>query len=378
MAGSSPRSRGTRGDRPGAAGLGRFIPALAGNTSWRCGPECCRAVHPRARGEHPNTVEVIRRKPGSSPRSRGTRDVPQRRQRAGRFIPALAGNTRSGLRLRAVFAVHPRARGEHIIGSLANGNPNGSSPRSRGTRRGRRCLRKHHRFIPALAGNTPPRPPGPPGPPVHPRARGEHHASPQTMACTGGSSPRSRGTRCDLPARRSGRRFIPALAGNTGPQHHQARRPAVHPRARGEHKAANNDKSRAHGSSPRSRGTLMRPTKSLGLYRFIPALAGNTRTDLLRPAARGGSSPRSRGTQPARRPGAASSRFIPALAGNTQMHMERRNRVPVHPRARGEHMLRRRSDFAVGGSSPRSRGTRTWSTRQGPSGRFIPALAGNT
>ena len=99
--------------RKDARGLPRFIPALAGNTPTRSGQGRSAPVHPRARGEHGdfgNQVEIVL---GSSPRSRGTRRGWIARLPAHRFIPALAGNTPGGaLRVRS-HSVHPRARGEH-------------------------------------------------------------------------------------------------------------------------------------------------------------------------------------------------------------------------------------------------------------------------
>ena len=54
---------------------------------------------------------------------------------------------------------------------------------------------------------------------------------------------------------------------------------------------------------------------------------------------------------------AASNRFIPACAGNTGNIIVVRIPPTVHPRVRGEHATRTRSDIRVAGSSPRARGT---------------------
>ena len=91
-----------------------------------------------------------------------------------------------------------------------------------------------------------------------------------------------------------------------------------------------------------------------------------------------GSSPRGRGTPAAARPRSCRQRFIPARAGNTPTAPGVRNRLPVHPRAGGEHY---RAPYAVGwyaGSSPRGRGTRGDGGRNPEPHRFIPARAGNT
>ena len=70
--------------------------------------------------------------------------------------------------------------------------------------------------------------------------------------------------------------------------------------------------------------------------------------------------------------------FIPAYAGNTLRRFHGGFQQPVHPRVCGEHDGGHMAFAAVGGSSPRMRGTRfdcwLWTSIQ----RFIPAYAGNT
>ena len=173
-----------------------------------------------------------------------------------RFIPALAGNTISGRCCRPVVTVHPRARGEHL--------------------RGLRHEFQIARFIPALAGNT--YRAGSAGRPstVHPRARGEHITHHPQFCSYRGSSPRSRGTLDAKQGYGGGERFIPALAGNTRRCVPALLCGAVHPRARGEHSIVYLGHGSATGSSPRSRGTRVRVSTSIGVLRFIPALAGNT------------------------------------------------------------------------------------------------------
>ena len=74
---------------------------------------------------------------------------------AGRFIPALAGNTFYLYMVSLGDPVHPRARGEHFQVTKATVCRAGSSPRSRGTLVPEPDIAVYLRFIPALAGNTP-------------------------------------------------------------------------------------------------------------------------------------------------------------------------------------------------------------------------------
>ena len=92
--------------------------------------------------------------------------------------------------------------------------------------------------------------------------------------------------------------------------------------------------------------------------RFIPACAGNSRTDRRTARYATGSSPRVRGTllSGQRRPQAI--RFIPACAGNSIPTTFPLFTVSVHPRVCGELGPANLNLFAGVGSSPRVRGTR--------------------
>ena len=167
--------------------------------------------------------------------------------------------------------------------------------------------------------------------------RGEHTLSKFCRDGCAGSSPHARGTLDQFQCQRSAIRFIPACAGNTRSQSGGAGSVPVHPRMRGEHRYTSSSISDDIGSSPHARGTR---------HRLWPTQRG--------------------------------SRFIPACAGNT------RNGVPtdlvpqVHPRMRGEHMGSRRQPLIWIGSSPHARGTRLQDSGRKWCGRFIPACAGNT
>ena len=131
-----------------------------------------------------------------------------------------------------------------------------------------------------------------------------------------GSSPRMRGTQHRLECAMVWFRFIPAHAGNTRTNIVKTVGPSVHPRACGEHNAINCGNAIAIGSSPRMRGTLA----------ALPAAEYTVR-------------------------------FIPAHAGNTQPRSSTGRPRTVHPRACGEHGAFGRRDPITAGSSPRMRGT---------------------
>ena len=152
------------------------------------------------------------------------------------------------------------------------------------------------------------------------------------------------------------------------------------------------------GSSPLARGTLEDRGHYIGVMRFIPAGAGNTRTARTPPHCRpvhprwrgehwqeypgtpdeAGSSPLARGTPWHSVQGCRSRRFIPAGAGNTPPCASASSASAVHPRWRGEHMVLARPGRLIIGSSPLARGTLFGCLGQVAVRRFIPAGAGNT
>ena len=193
-------------------------------------------------------------------------------------------------------------------------------------------------------------------------------------------------------------RFIPAYAGNTCCYLSRVRHSPVHPRVCGEHRGYNSWDGKGLGSSPRMRGTHLATGASAKTARFIPAYAGNTLNWTGRswgmpvhPRVCGehqiivsnwmlisGSSPRMRGTLPEHRTADVSSRFIPAYAGNTVDEDVLSHADAVHPRVCGEHDGGHMAFAAVGGSSPRMRGTQQVESDSPGLARFIPAYAGNT
>ncbi len=172
---------------------------------------------------------------------------------------------------------------------------------------------------------------------VHPRVRGAHLEHCQHALHSFGPSPRARGSRVLQPPRRKGRRSIPACAGLTPVRRDGPVFGSVHPRVRGAHSFPLPGVRRTGGPSPRARGSPGRGLFAVMLLRSIPACAGLTRHE------EGG-----------------------------------RRGIPVHPRVRGAHWLRRAPPARRDGPSPRARGSPGPRRSRPPLRRSIPACAGLT
>ena len=216
---------------------------------------------------------------------------------------------------------------------------------------------RHDRFIPACAGNTLCNKRTARKVSVHPRVCGEHFNSSSAGGNNYGSSPRVRGTQLFHRLRFLDIRFIPACAGNTSGSARRPRFRPVHPRVCGEHQGRRRQGRAGHGSSPRVRGTRAARGAIGPHVRFIPACAGNTGTARLifqripvhprvcgehvvaveRKRGSAGSSPRVRGTPMTVSPAINILRFIPACAGNTPSVTSEMVSITVHPRVCGEH-----------------------------------------
>ncbi len=377
MAGSSPPARGTVDLRPPGTQRPRFIPACAGNGRPPNAGGKQRAVHPRLCGERASRARHRLGRRGSSPPARGTVGPEHADRDAGRFIPARAGNGRSCRRRGCTDPVHTRLRGERVNARPTKLCVAGSSPPAWGTGETHKSWRAQLRFIPACVGNGSRRSARSRRPTVHPRLRGERGVRRMGGRHAAGSSPPARGTvgaDADLDALD---RFIPACAGNGRLQTGRAPRRPVHPRLRGE----------------RDRGCA----DERQLIRFIPACAGNGSSSRPRrsraavhPRLRGersssstmatgtfGSSPPARGTGESTRERGGRRRFIPACAGNGWPSRPRWAPTTVHPRLRGERLVRTSVSGWKHGSSPPARGTEGVPGWDGLLLRFIPACAGN-
>ena len=188
------------------------------------------------------------------------RGTPAHRQRKGHprgIIPAHAGNTRHCARHEGKTRDHPRACGEHPATPATAGTAPGSSPRMRGTPVGSQGVETSPGIIPAHAGNT--RLPDASGMTGrdHPRACGEHALIGSRRHRPSGSSPRMRGTLVEHMHIGPVRGIIPAHAGNTQLATEVSAQPWDHPRACGEHSLCVLSVAESSGSSPRMRGTLV-------------------------------------------------------------------------------------------------------------------------
>ena len=175
-------------------------------------------------------------------------------------------------------------------------------------------------------------------------------------------------------------RIIPAYAGSTVPPALRRRAQRDHPRIRGEHPPSDGRRRGRGGSSPHTRGALMRLLADEDAVGIIPAYAGSTDFSPStsgaaadHPRIRGehhprhvgegaqvGSSPHTRGARARRRSGPARRGIIPAYAGSTFRRRRRWCCWRDHPRIRGEHGLHQERPRGPGGSSPHTRGAQSF------------------
>ena len=235
----------------------RIIPAFAGNTDFIRALFSSYQDHPRIRGEHSPSAGTAVMMRGSSPHSRGTPEGNLRQLNIAGIIPAFAGNTFPTQQPCCLSRDHPRIRGEHCANSATKIIAKGSSPHSRGTRDIPRGRSGKYGIIPAFAGNTRCMGSGKVGTRDHPRIRGEHSSTRRERSQCVGSSPHSRGTHCALIILHDSPRIIPAFAGNTTNTDYWQPIFKDHPRIRGEHLHRRHMGEQSVGSSPHSRGTLI-------------------------------------------------------------------------------------------------------------------------
>ena len=152
-----------------------LIPTYAGNTRLRRRRAGRRRAHPHVCGEHFCAPSTGWADPGSSPRMRGTPNLPSGVTESQGLIPTYAGNTCRGRGDGLLPGAHPHVCGEHFYEKLKKDQVAGSSPRMRGT------------LNTSYSDNLVWR--------AHPHVCGEHVGYLPRKSSVRGSSPRMRGTR---------------------------------------------------------------------------------------------------------------------------------------------------------------------------------------
>ena len=376
--GSSPLTRGKLVQRERKVCPPGIIPAHAGKTITNTHDRKRSRDHPRSRGENASAASAKLPTEGSSPLTRGKRQVRGLPGALDGIIPAHAGKTGNGPP-RTVFRWdHPRSRGENILSHATKTLVSGSSPLTRGKLKAVRKQLTLRRIIPAHAGKT---------------------SSPVTRtSAVAGSSPLTRGKRSMTWGGDTASGIIPAHAGKTLPAGRPPHGRGDHPRSRGENHARKVAKPGDKGSSPLTRGKRILGEWDSLSNGIIPAHAGKT-SAILGACHVTRDHPRSRGENPARtglrnRPGGSSpltrgkpcaghvsvhvGGIIPAHAGKTVAVAACITLPWDHPRSRGENIAPTNRLGKPAGSSPLTRGKLGSAVKDGVGKGIIPAHAGKT
>ena len=252
--GSSPLTRGKPSQTIHIVRCLGLIPAHAGKTS-PSGPKTPnKTAHPRSRGENTGARQAQATRRGSSPLTRGKpRNETMPPNTAG-LIPAHAGKTLAKPQLTDFMRAHPRSRGENSVGRGGNEGGTGSSPLTRGKRDLRRIQRVTVGLIPAHAGKTSFSRGSAAPSAAHPRSRGENRYASASARSPLGSSPLTRGKHHEADLECLGVGLIPAHAGKTLADGEPRRGPGAHPRSRGENASVFLGIAWSVGSSPLTRG----------------------------------------------------------------------------------------------------------------------------
>ena len=213
---------------------------------------------------------------------------------------------------------------------------------------------------------------------AHPHSRGENGTISRCVGTGLGSSPLTRG-KLVRPQRWSrGRRLIPAHAGKTYGLEARQRHRRAHPRSRGENFYRLRPDRIGRGSSPLTRGKPSSCPSSPTRQRIIPAHAGKTLRTTRPCFLQVGSSPLTRGKLCRLDRAESEGRLIPAHAGKTFPRVELNHHETAHPRSRGENYAWCGAFQVWGGSSPLTRGKLVGGGPGLPACGLIPAHAGKT
>ena len=190
--------------------------------------------HPRSRGENNRRRVVAWARPGSSPLTRGKPTVTVGRRVTAGLIPARAGKTSTETPQYPSWWAHPHSRGENRVFPSRNECTSGSSPLTRGKRQVLGRSRQVRQLIPAHAGKTLHNPAHRSASKAHPRSRGENFKDETRGVWGEGSSPLTRGKHVHERGRPDEGGLIPAHAGKTCPRIRRAWAAPAHPHSRWE------------------------------------------------------------------------------------------------------------------------------------------------
>ena len=294
-------------------------------------------AHPRSRGENSRRIARPASGRGSSPLTRGKLGAHDDALGDGGLIPAHAGKTRYICEHLNKCGAHPRSRGENALKRLNEETKTGSSPLTRGKPVTFSQCSRTRGLIPAHAGKTWRSRTRAVSARAHPRSRGENYFCRPMSHENEGSSPLTRGKLIKAKGATIWLGLIPAHAGKTGDGIPWSRLGGAHPRSRGENASRTSSRSSLKGSSPLTRGKRSR--------------------------------------LPRRRAGTG---LIPAHAGKTDTRAKAPSSSAAHPRSRGENHCRERVRGRRRGSSPLTRGKRVLEVRGRRAIGLIPAHAGKT
>ncbi len=129
--------------------------------------------------------------------------------------------------------------------------------------------------------------------------------------------------------------------------------------------------------TPVSAGNIKCPRQHFDNRRVHPRIRGEYAVTVSSSAVVTGSPPHPRGIYTAFSSLLIRSGFTPASAGNISLPAFSPSNPRVHPRIRGEYIIKRMPDGFVTGSPPHPRGIFFWIFRWLCASRFTPASAGN-
>ena len=211
---------------------------------------------------------------GLSPRVRGNPPVKRTPLPIIGSIPARAGEPQNQCPQAWQGTVYPRAcGGTAVVPSVAK-TVSGLSPRVRGNRNCGRRFNSGRRSIPARAGEPDETGTLPISKRVYPRACGGTGDSWLPDAGEQGLSPRVRGNLRNIWRVHAQTRSIPARAGEPAAAKNCSFSMAVYPRACGGTRTKAKRERLSGGLSPRVRGNHDGRIKRMGVHRSIPARAG--------------------------------------------------------------------------------------------------------